>query len=190
MKPEQLQFGWGCENASVFAQQLVTSLAKDWEVYIKPPFGKPETVLEYLAGYVNRIAISNSRIESVADDKVTFRYRDYRDDGKAKSLTLPVHEFMRRFFLHVLPAGFVRIRYYGLWHSNCRAKLAHCRQQVVKAQLGLDTAILTLWFRPLSEEEKATLSRVWRGAACPHRRVSRHTTATAPSAATASALAD
>ena len=90
MKPEQLQFGWGCENESVFAQQLVTSLAKDWEVYIKPPFGKPETVLEYLAGYVNRIAISNSRIEDIADDKVTFRYRDYRDEGQEKLLTLSV----------------------------------------------------------------------------------------------------
>ena len=150
----QLQFGWGCENESVFAQQLVTSLAKDWEVYIKPPFGQPETVLEYLAGYVNRIAISNSRIERLEDDKVTFRYRDYRDAGQAKSLTLPVHEFMRRFFLHVLPAGFVRIRYYGLWHPNCRGKLARCRQQVVKDQPELDTTLLTLWFRPLTEEEK------------------------------------
>ncbi len=150
----QLQFGWGCETASVFAQQLVTSLAQDWEVYIKPPFGRPETVLEYLAGYVNRIAISNNRIEGLVDDKVTFRYRDYRDEGKPKSLTLPVHEFMRRFFQHVLPAGFVRIRYYGLWHANCRGKLARCRQQVVQAQPGLDTALLTLWFRPLTDEEK------------------------------------
>ncbi|MEM7130456.1 MAG: transposase, partial [Chloroflexota bacterium] len=116
----KLRFGKGCENEGIFAQMLVESLAKKWEVYIKPPFGKPETVLEYLSGYVNRIGISNARILDVSDGRVTFRYRDYRDDGVEKSLTLPVHQFMQRFLLHVLPAGFVRIRYYGLWHPNQR----------------------------------------------------------------------
>ena len=71
-----------------------------------------------------------------------------------KKLPLPVHEFMRRFCQHVLPAGFVRIRYYGLWHPNARAKLALCRQQMIDAQPGLDTSVLLLWFRPLTDEEK------------------------------------
>jgi len=122
--------------AEVFAAQVAASQAKDWEVYIKPPFGKPETVLAYLAGYVNRIGISNRRIEALAEGRVTFSYRDYRDESKVKFLTLDAEEFMRRFLLHVLPAGFVRIRYYGLWHPCQRAKLAHCRRQVT-SQLGL-----------------------------------------------------
>jgi hypothetical protein len=150
----QLQFGAGCTTECVFAQQLVESLAKKWEVYIKPPFGKPETVLEYLSGYVNRIAIANSRILDVSDGKVTFSYRDYRDESRQKTLTLPVHEFMRRFLLHVLPAGYVRIRYYGLWHPNQRHKLASCRRQLVSDAPGIDPQTLTFWFRMLPEEER------------------------------------
>lgn len=150
----QLRFGAGCESESVFAQHLVASLVKDWEVYIKPPFGRPETVLEYLSGYVNRIAIANSRIEALADDKVTFRYRDYRDESKQKSLTLPVHEFMRRFLQHVLPPGFVRIRYFGLWHPTQRHKLALCRRQLAQELPGIDPESMTLWFRPLTPEER------------------------------------
>ncbi len=120
--------------AEVFAAQVTASLAKDWEVYIKPPFGRPETVLAYLAGYVNRIAISNRRIEAIAEGRVTFSYRDYRDESKVKLLTLDAEEFMRRFLLHVLPAGFVRIRYYGLWHASRRAKLDQCRRQMLAQQ--------------------------------------------------------
>ena len=154
----KLRFGKDCDHEGIFAQKLVESLAKKWEVYIKPPFGKPETVLEYLSGYVNRIGISNSRILDVSDGKVTFRYRDYRDEGQVKPLTLPVHIFMQRFLLHVLPAGYVRIRYYGLWHPNQRHKLAQCRAQLTKERPGIDTGdftdTLTLWFKPLSAEEK------------------------------------
>jgi len=150
----KLRFGSGCETESIFAQKLVESLAKKWEVYIKPPFGKPETVLEYLSGYVNRIGISNSRILDVSDGKVAFRYRDYRDESKEKCLTLPAHRFISRFLLHVLPAGYVRIRYYGLWHPNQRHKLAQCRAQLTAERPGIDPATLTFWFQPLSAEEK------------------------------------
>jgi len=150
----KLCFGKGFENESLFDQMLAESLAKKWEVYIKPPFGKAETVLEYLSGYVNRIGISNSRIVDVSDGRVTFRYRDYRDEGKEKNLTLPVHLFMQRFLLHVLPAGYVRIRYYGIWHPNQRHKLAACRQQLAKARPDIEPETLTLWFKPLSAEEK------------------------------------
>ena len=151
---DKLRFGKDCEDGGIFAQKLVESLAKKWEVYIKPPFGKPETVLEYLSGYVNRIGISNSRILDVSDGRVTFRYRDYRDEGQVKPLTLPVHLFMRRFLLHVLPAGYVRIRYYGIWHPNQRHKLAQCRERLAKELPGIDPDSLTFWFKPLSAEEQ------------------------------------
>jgi hypothetical protein len=146
----QLTGDWADEG--FFATQLVRTFCKKWEVYLKPPFGKAETVLEYLSGYVNRIAISNRRITAVVDDTVTFTYRDYRDDGKVKLLPLPVAEFMRRFLLHVLPAGFVRIRYYGLWHPCQRHKLALCRQQIVQNRPGIDPQSLALFFRPPTDE--------------------------------------
>jgi Putative transposase len=69
-------------------------------------------------------------------------------------MTLPVYEFMRRFLQHVLPAGFVRIRYFGLWHPCQRHKMARIRQQLAKEHPGIDPATLTFWFRPLSQEEK------------------------------------
>lgn len=147
----QLPAGW--DTAHIPRQQQA-SQDKAWEVYLKPPFGKPGTVLEYLAGYVNRIAISNSRIQALTADQVTFRYRDYRDEGAVKSMTLPVHEFMRRFLQHVLPAGFVRIRYFGLWHSGQRHKLAQIRQQLAKEYPGIAPETLTFWFRPLYHDEK------------------------------------
>lgn len=149
----KLRFGNECEHEGILAQKLLESLAKKWEIYIKPPFGKPEAVLEYLSGYVNRIGISNRRILDVSDGKVTFRYRDYRDEGNVKPLTLPVYHFMRRFLLHVLPAGFVRIRYYGIWHPNGRHKLEHCREQLAKERPGIAPERLTFWFQPLSDEE-------------------------------------
>ncbi|MCB0109300.1 MAG: transposase [Caldilineaceae bacterium] len=141
-------------DGDVFAAQQSASLDKAWEVYLKPPFGKPARVLEYLAGYVNRIAMSNRRIEEVSNNKVTFRYRDYREEGNIKSMSLPVHEFMRRFLQHVLPAGFVRIRYFGLWHPSQRHKLTGIRRQLVKAHPGIDPETLTFWFRILTPEEK------------------------------------
>jgi len=148
----KLRLGGVWEAEGYFATQLVSSFQKKWEVYLKPPFGKAETVLEYLAGYVNRIALANRRITAVVDDTVTFTYRDYRDDGQVKPLTLPVAEFMRRFLLHVLPAGFVRIRYYGLWHPCQRHKLALIRQQLVQARPGIDPHSLALFFRPPTAE--------------------------------------
>ena len=81
--------------------------------YAKKPFAGPEQVLEYLARYTHRIALSNNRIKSVTDDRVTFEYRDRRDNGKKKEMTLDANEFIRRFLLHVLPKGFVKIRYFG-----------------------------------------------------------------------------
>jgi len=98
-----------------------------WVVHAKPPFGGPEQVLKYLARYTHRVAISNSRILSVADGKVTFLWKDYADGNKTKAMTLDAVEFIRRFLLHILPAGFMRIRQFGLLANRARRrKLALC----------------------------------------------------------------
>jgi hypothetical protein len=101
---------------------------KSWWVYCKPPFGGPEQVLQYLARYTHRVALSNHRLVSLADGKVTFTYKDYSQDGRRREMTLPVEEFIRRFLLHILPHRFVRIRYYGLLANRHRERqLARCR---------------------------------------------------------------
>jgi hypothetical protein len=101
---------------------------KPWVVYAKPPFGSPEQVLKYLARYTHRVAISNQRLVSVTDDHVTFRYRDRKRGNAMRTMTLGGVEFLRRFLLHVLPRGFVRIRHFGLLANRTRkAKLAQCR---------------------------------------------------------------
>jgi hypothetical protein len=97
-------------------------------VYAKAPFGGPEQVLKYLAGYTHRVAISNSRILSIEDGKVKFQWKDYADGNKTKVMTLDAVEFIRRFLLHILPAGFVRIRQFGFLANRARReKLALCR---------------------------------------------------------------
>src|SRR5262249_44643286 len=88
-----------------------------------------EVVLRYLARYVHRVAISNSRLLGVTEEAVTFSYKDYRQRGKQKELTLPTEEFVRRFLQHVLPRGFVRVRHYGLLANRGRdEKLRLCRR--------------------------------------------------------------
>jgi hypothetical protein len=82
-------------------------------VYAKRPFGGPQHVLQYLARYTHRVAISNHRIVDVADGRVTFRWKDYAHKGKQKLMTVTAEEFLRRFLLHTLPRGFVRIRFCG-----------------------------------------------------------------------------
>jgi hypothetical protein len=87
--------------------------AREWVVYVKPPFGGPQQVLKYLARYTHRVAVSNSRLVAFEDGKVTFRYKDYAQGSRQRTMTVDAEEFIRRFLLHVLPKGFVRIRYYG-----------------------------------------------------------------------------
>ena len=96
--------------------------AKDWVVYAKPPFGGPAQVLKYLARYTHRVAISNHRLVKLDDGRVTFRYKDYADAHRHKTMTLDAGEFLRRFVQHVLPAGFVKIRHYGLLANRFRAE--------------------------------------------------------------------
>ena len=100
----------------------------DWVVYAKPPFAGPERALAYLGRYTHRIAISNHRILSLEDGHVAFRYRDYADGNRQKVLRLGVDELLRRFLLHLLPKGFVRIRHYGLLANRHRQqRIARCR---------------------------------------------------------------
>jgi hypothetical protein len=102
---------------------------KEWVVYCKPPFESPKQVLKYLGQYTHRIAISNHRIVSLENEKVTFWWRDYRDGNQKKLMTLDVFEFIRRFLLHVLPVHFVKIRHYGLLSSRSRkTKLKRCQE--------------------------------------------------------------
>jgi len=101
--------------------------AKNWVVYAKPPFGGPEQVFRYLGRYTHRVAISNHRIVAFADGKVTFLVKDYKQGGKQRRMTLTAVEFLRRFLLHVLPKGFVRIRHYGLCAPRNLHKLETAR---------------------------------------------------------------
>ena len=98
-------------------------------VYAKRPFGGPEQILAYLGRYTHRVAIANSRLVGMADGKVSFRWKDYRREGRNKVMTLDAGEFMRRFLLHVLPTGFHRIRHFGFLANGHRAaRLALCRR--------------------------------------------------------------
>lgn len=110
--------------------KLLNELYKvEWVTYCKPPFRDSEQLLEYLGRYTHRVAISNQRIIKFEDDKVTFRWRDYKDDNKIKLMTLNVFEFIRRFLLHILPQRFVKIRHYGILSNRSRCtKLKKCRE--------------------------------------------------------------
>src|SRR5438552_1987453 len=113
---------------ATFTRQLRELRRVEWVVYAKSPFGGPAQVLAYLGRYTHRVAIANSRLVSVTDTDVAFRWKDYRHHGKSKLLTVRADEFIRRFLLHTLPDGFHRIRHYGFLANGHRAaKLALCR---------------------------------------------------------------
>ena len=114
---------------NTFQRYLEPLRDKEWVVYAKAPFAGPEQVLDYVGRYTHRVAISNNRLLNIEDGKVSFRWKDYRDDSAQKIMTLEADEFIRRFLLHVLPQGLQRIRYYGLMGNRHREeKLAKCRQ--------------------------------------------------------------
>jgi hypothetical protein len=101
-------------------------------VYAKRPFGGPEHVLHYLARYTHRVAISDHRLLSFTDGNVSFRWKDYAHGNKQRKMTLTAHEFLRRFLLHILPSGFVRIRHFGfLANRNRQLRVSVCRQLLV-----------------------------------------------------------
>jgi Putative transposase/Transposase zinc-binding domain len=118
----------GLVEPAAFAAFVAACRTEDWVVYAKPPFAGPTQVLEYLGRYTHRVAISNNRLVSVAAGQVRFRWKDYARGNRVKTMTLSAEEFLRRFLLHVLPAGFVRIRHFGFLANRGRtAKLARCR---------------------------------------------------------------
>jgi hypothetical protein len=107
----------------------------EWVVHIKPPFGGPRRVLKYLARYTHRVAISNHRLRSLENGRVTFDWKDYAHGGRKSTMTLDAVEFIRRFLLHVLPAGLVRIRQFGFLANRVRKhKLQQCRDLLSAAQ--------------------------------------------------------
>jgi hypothetical protein len=110
-------------QAKTFAAWLRPLFRNDWVVYAKRPFGGPEYVLQYLGRYTHRVAISNHRLVSLADGQVTFRWRDSAQNNEQRLLTVSLDEFLRRFLLHLLPKGFVRIRNFGFLASRRRATL-------------------------------------------------------------------
>jgi predicted Zn-ribbon and HTH transcriptional regulator len=114
-----------------FAAYLAPLRRIKWYIYLKPPFGGPAAVLAYLSRYTHRVAIANRRLIACDHDGVTFSYKDYRADGRAryKRMTLATDEFIRRFLIHVLPKGFHRIRHYGLFaRSSCADNIARARE--------------------------------------------------------------
>jgi putative transposase len=110
---------------------------KSWVVYAKKPFGSPHTVLDYLGRYTHRVALSNDRIVKVENGEVTLSYRDRKDRDRKKTMAVETQEFIRRFLLHVLPDGFMRIRHFGFLANRSKKRaLARCRQL-----LNLDPAL-------------------------------------------------
>lgn len=119
----------GLKEPHEFESLINESVRTKWTVYAKRPFGGPEQVLKYLARYTHRVAISNQRLVDLQGGVVTFRYKDYADDGQTKTMPLSTVEFTRRFLMHTLPCGFVRIRYYGLLANRFRSQsLDRCRE--------------------------------------------------------------
>ncbi|MBI2747759.1 MAG: IS91 family transposase [Burkholderiales bacterium] len=112
-----------------FADYLAPLRRREWVVYAKPPFGGPRHVIEYLGRYTHRVAISNRRLLALENGQVSFAWKDYRDAGKDKTMTLSAEDFIRRFLQHALPSGFQRIRYYGFLANCHRArKIELCRR--------------------------------------------------------------
>jgi predicted Zn-ribbon and HTH transcriptional regulator len=122
---------------------LQKSYSKNWVVKTQASFAQPEPVIKYLARYVNKIAITNSRILSLKDGQVTFRYQDYQDESKSKTMTLSALEFIRRFLQHVLPKAFMRVRYYGF--------LTACKRKSLLSKMKL--ALIALYRKSKGETQ-------------------------------------
>jgi len=137
---DHLELHAGLRDPQAFQEYLKPLKHTEWVVYMKPPFGSAERVIEYLGRYTHRVAIAEQRLLSAADGQVTFLYKDYAsaDPQQSRTMTLAAEEFIRRFLLHVLPAGFQRIRHYGLLSNRNRAaSLALCRLLLVGVLTGL-----------------------------------------------------
>jgi hypothetical protein len=138
-----------------------------WVVYVKRPFRGPQYVLKYLAHYTHRVAISNQRLISLSDGRVTFRWKDYKNGGQHRPMNLSVDEFLRRFLLHTLPRGFVRIRFFGFMANRRRtAMLSLCRdlvggndQETPTTVQAAETENSTTWLCPLCRGRMIVIDR-------------------------------
>ena len=157
LKQEKLEF-YGenkyLENRENFEELIAKMYTKEWVTYCKEPFENIKSVIRYLGRYTHRVAISNNRIIKEENGEITFKYRDYKDNKKEKEMTLKAEEFIRRFLLHILPPGFMKIRHYGLLgNRNKKTKLAICKKltnttnsenlelstlEILKKTLGVD----------------------------------------------------
>ena len=157
LKKEELEFYGKNEylnNKQNFDELMSKMYNKEWISYCKPPFENAKSVIKYLGRYTHRVAISNERIVSEENGEVTFKYRDYKDNKKMKEMTVKAEEFIRRFLMHILPPGFMKIRHYGLLgNRNKKTKLAVCKKltnttspvkpklttlEILKKTLGVD----------------------------------------------------
>ena len=149
----------------IFAELLRQCCRHKWVVYAKRPFGGPEHVLQYLGNYTHRVAISNHRLVGLAGGKVSFRWRDSAHHNKKRVMSLHVEEFLRRFFLHVLPLGFVRIRHFGFLSNRRRkASLQLCRKLLQVADSPPDQArsapaASSFWACPMCGGEMIIIER-------------------------------
>ena len=132
MQTEKLQFYYSNEylNDDVNYKNLVSKMyEKEWIVYCKPPFKNAKYVIEYLGRYTHKVAISNERILEISENKVKFKWRDYKDNSQIKEMTINAEEFVRRFQMHILPPHFVKIRHFGLLgNRNKNTKLEICKK--------------------------------------------------------------
>lgn len=157
LKQETLNFYGKNEYLKIeenYNELIAKMYNKEWVVYCKPPFKDAKSVIKYLGRYTHRVAISNNRIKKEEKGKITFTYRDYKDNKKEKEMTLEAEEFIRRFLLHILPPRFMKIRHYGLLgNRNKKTKLAICKKltntanfekqelstlEILKKTLGVD----------------------------------------------------
>jgi len=134
------------QSPPVFAALLRTAAQRKWVVYAKRPFAGPAQVLAYLSRYTHRIAIANSRLLSMANGKITFRWRDYAHGYQSRTMTLDADEFLRRFLLHVLPPGFVRIPYFGMLANRQRKIFLNLSREYLPVSLPrqVTTAVVNL----------------------------------------------
>jgi hypothetical protein len=132
LQNETLRFGGNTAhlgNPSDWDRLIAKLYKTDWVLYCKPPFGGPQKVIDYLGRYTHRVAISNNRILNDCNGQISFKWKDYRDGGRQKIMTLSAGEFIRRFLLHILPPGFRKIRHFGIFASRNKMKrLTLCRK--------------------------------------------------------------
>ncbi len=127
------------KNPNRFNELIQKAKNKDWNVYAKPPFNGPEQVLKYLGRYTHRVAISNHRILSIEDGVVLFTYRNRKMNNEIKTMSLKADEFIRRFLLHILPEGFMKIRYFGFLSNTSKRKSL----KLIRNQLGIKAPLVT-----------------------------------------------